>query len=133
MRGSAGQPSPHVFQFLRAQLELAAHLREGERRVPQRAGHPHLVAGARARAQQRLPGGHFAEDLHADIERPAGGVAADEIDVERIGQLEEPAHESADPDLAAFGMASDSVTQRARAPIAARSDKFTAKAFQPTP
>ncbi len=65
----------------------------------QLAGDPDVVARPRAAARVRQAGGHFAEDRHAERERPARGVAADQVHVEAPGQGVEALGELGEPGL----------------------------------
>jgi hypothetical protein len=62
--------------------------------IADRAADVELVAGGRARAQQRLPGRHLAHRGDADVQRALRGVAADQLDALRLGQREQAARKA---------------------------------------
>lgn len=101
------QTQPGLYAWLRTQQAAAPLLVQ---RVSRRAGHiqlaglpqrqrgggltrrtgdPHVIANARTIAPQRRARRHATDCRYSARERPAGGVAADQHDVVRIGQREE--------------------------------------------
>ena len=111
----------------------ALERRERERRVAERARHPDVVAGARAAARERRAGGHLADDRHAQVARAARRVAADQRRRRaRRASANRPRANAASHASSASGSAPASSAQRGSAPIAARSDRFTASVLWPS-
>jgi hypothetical protein len=73
----------------------------------------------------------MAQQLHADGQRAAGGIAADQRDAMRVGKIEQSRRESLQPRRSALGRVSASVAHAGVAPIAAKSLKLTASARWP--
>ena len=73
---------------------MAAKGLEGETGVAERAADVQVVAGARARAQQRRAVRNLAEHRDADRQRAARRVAADQLAFVRIGERQQAARES---------------------------------------
>ena len=114
-------------------LQRTAKHFEREPRIAQRAADVQVVAGARAGAQQRLPGRHFAEHGDADRQRAARRVAAHQ----RRSRGHRPARAGRGRTARARlrrprGSASARVKASGRAPQAARSLRFTASALWPS-
>ena len=109
--------------------------RQREGRVSEHGLRPrHRALEWGAVAPQRSAGGHLAQDLHADRERPLCGIAADR-GLPRWRTRE--AHEAARRTRRASGRRraaaqAPSVTQRGAAPIAAMSERLTASALCPS-
>src|SRR5690606_30554983 len=66
------------------QGDAALQMGESERGAPWLAGDPDVVVSGCARARDGAAGWSFAENRHAQIERPARGVAADQVDTEGV-------------------------------------------------
>ena len=98
--GESGENARFVLPDLRAD-------HKGRIGVPRRAGEPHVVADAGARAGEALSGGHFPHGR--DRKRHGGaigrldGVAAQERAAEAPGHFEEPRSEFRKPRVVAFG------------------------------
>ena len=107
--------------------------RDRERRVAEGSGDPDVVARLRMPSRECAPGGHFAHDRDAEVARPARRIAADEVDAVRVGKREESPRERlrATPDRRPAAQPASSA-QRGVAPIAARSDRFTASVLCPS-
>jgi hypothetical protein len=88
-------PRRRVRRELRPPLEV----REPERGLAGRAGEPQVLARGRRVAAQRVTGREGADRGDGDGARPAGRVAADELDAVRIGEREHPASEGLEPGL----------------------------------
>jgi hypothetical protein len=99
------------------------------RGIAQAARHPDIVARFGPVAAQRAPRLDFAHDLDAKVERSMRGIASDEVDVVPIGEREETARKSFEP----FRFRRRKCQRQHRppriAPIAARSEMFTASAL----
>src|SRR5579872_2994992 len=81
---------------------FAALYAEAGTGVAERAGDPDVVARLRGVAAQRNLRRHASEHGDAQIQRPAGGVAADQIAVVAFSQREEAIAEGGEPCLVGF-------------------------------
>jgi hypothetical protein len=121
------QAAPRLRQF-----KFALQMGEAEAGQAGATGNIDQIAGLGAIAAQGLTGSHFAESRDAEVERAARGVAADDIDaVFAAAQAKKPSANLAIHCSSTVGNAPASVAQRGLAPIAARSERLTASAFQP--
>ena len=124
----------HAASAVGSSVDAPGQRRQRERRVAERARHVDVVAGAARRARRdRLPGRHLADDRHAEVARPARGVAADEVDAvrDRRARRSRARTPRATPGRRP-GSAPASSAQRGGAPIAARSDRLTASVLWPS-
>ena len=78
-------------------------MRQRQRCIPQATGHPDFIAGLRTAAAQRLLRRHLAEDGHAQIERPARGVATDQLHAMLLRQREKTRTELRQPRFIRLG------------------------------
>jgi hypothetical protein len=108
-------------------IRAPLHQRAG--RIAERAAHPHLVAHARTFAPQRLARRHEPMHGHAHGQGSARRIAADQLRRHAPRQREEAIEERIDPRASPCGIDSDKVHHAGVAPIAARSERFTASAF----
>jgi hypothetical protein len=83
----------HVIEGAAGELDRAAEHLERQPRIAQPAADPERVAGARAAAQQRLPGRHLPDHGDAQVQRPGGRIAANELDAVGVGQGEQAARQ----------------------------------------
>ena len=100
--------------------------------VAERAGDPDVVAGLRGIASQRELGRHAAEYCHAQVERTSGGIAADQFAIVALSEFKEAAAKGRKPLFARLRQRERERERLRLAPIAARSERFTAKALWPS-
>ena len=113
--------------------DRAAERLERQARVAERAADVEIVAGPRARAQQRRAGGQLAED--GDADRRAGRASCRRRSARsraRSASASRPRAKPARKASSARGRASASVKASGRAPHAARSLRLTASALWPS-
>ena len=92
-----GSVEPRPGRVVRRQRPVCLPLGDREGRRAELAGYPEVVARLRAVAAQGRAGGHLADHRDADVERPARGVAADQLAVEAVRQREHAPAESLQP------------------------------------